>query len=508
MAAYLAAASHALHIDVNNLTFKKILNKSLRMGDPEQFYYDVSIVVGTHDQFDNKDNFPLYREEIKISGMSIMRKDRPVIIGFGPAGMFAALELLESGLQPIIFERGKKIEDRTIDVDRFIRERVLDPESNIQFGEGGAGSYSDGKLFSKAKNSRYVGKVLDTFIRFGAPEELGYVAKPHVGTDVLCRIVKNIRNYILGHGGEIHYTAKMTDVLIENAEVTGVVINGEKEYRSSLVFLAVGHSARDTFEMMIGKGIILEQKPISVGLRIEHPAATINLFRYGSKYKNFAGLGAAAYSMNYTGRKLQRSVHTFCMCPGGEVVNASSEQGMMALNGMSYSRRSSAFSNSALVVTCHASDYPSASPLAGIEFQREIEKMAFQASGGRWEIPAQNLPDFLNGKNSGDLNENSCRMGTVAVPLSEILPLFVSETLKTAFHAWKEEYPLFVSEQAILFGTETRTSSPVKIVRNESCESISVRNLYPIGEGSGYTGGITSSAADAIKSVERALSVS
>jgi uncharacterized FAD-dependent dehydrogenase len=508
MAAYLAAASHALHIDVNNLTFKKILNKSLRMGDPEQFYYDVSIVVGTHDQFDNKDNFPLYREEIKISGMSIMRKDRPVIIGFGPAGMFAALELLESGLQPIIFERGKKIEDRTIDVDRFIRERVLDPESNIQFGEGGAGSYSDGKLFSKAKNSRYVGKVLDTFIRFGAPEELGYVAKPHVGTDVLCRIVKNIRNYILGHGGEIHYTAKMTDVLIENAEVTGVVINGEKEYRSSLVFLAVGHSARDTFEMMHGKGIILEQKPISVGLRIEHPAAAINLFRYGSKYKNFAGFGAAAYSMNYTGRKLQRSVHTFCMCPGGEVVNASSEQGMMALNGMSYSRRSSAFSNSALVVTCHASDYPSASPLAGIEFQREIEKMAFQASGGRWEIPAQNLPDFLNGKNSGDLNENSCRMGTVAVPLSEILPLFVSETLKTAFHAWKEEYPLFVSEQAILFGTETRTSSPVKIVRNESCESISVRNLYPIGEGSGYTGGITSSAADAIKSVERALSVS
>jgi uncharacterized FAD-dependent dehydrogenase len=502
---YLKYASQNLNINQNNLTFKKIVNKSLDTSNTEQFYYEVSIVVSTGDPFDNKDNFPIYAEAIKTPGKSVTRKERPIIIGFGPAGMFAALKLLESGLQPLIFERGKKIEERTIDVQRFIRERVLNPESNIQFGEGGAGSYSDGKLFSRMKNSEYVSKVLDTFIKFGAPEELGYVSKPHVGTDVLCRIVKNIRNYILKRGGEIHYNSKMTDLLIEDGKAIGVVINKEKEYRSSMIFLAVGHSARDTFEMIHNKGIVLEQKPISVGLRIEHPAETVNLFRYGKKYKDFPGLGAATYSLNYTNRKIKRGVYTFCMCPGGEVVNASSEQGMMVLNGMSYSRRSSAFSNSALVVTCHTSDYPSASPLAGIEFQREIEQKVFHASGGRWKVPAQNLLDFLNRTISKDLNNNSYTMGAVAVPLSDLLPPFVSDMLVAAFHSWKEEYPLFVSEEAILLGAETRTSSPVKMKRSENYESVSVKNLYPIGEGSGYTGGITSSAADAIKAVDRAL---
>jgi hypothetical protein len=505
--AYLNAASQSLNINENNLTVKKILSKSLDTRNPQQFYYEVSIVVSTDESFNIQGSFPIYQESTKTLKTPITKKERPIIVGFGPAGMFAALELLEFGLQPVIFERGKKIEERTLDVQRFIRERVLNPESNIQFGEGGAGSYSDGKLFSRMKNSEYVSKVLDTFIKFGAPEELGYVSKPHIGTDVLCRIVKNIRNYILEQGGEIHYNAKMTDILIEDGKAFGVVINGEKEYRSSIIFLAVGHSARDTFEMMHNNGIALEQKPISVGLRIEHPAETINLLKYGTKYKNYPGLGAATYSFNYTDRKLKRGVYTFCMCPGGEVVNASSEQGMMALNGMSYSRRSSAFSNSALVVTCHTSDFPLASPIAGIEFQREIERKVFQASGGKWEAPAQNLLDFLDKKISKNLNKNSYAMGTAAVSLNELLPLFVSEMLAAAFHSWKEAYPLFVSEEAILFGAETRTSSPVKMKRSENYESVSIKNLYPIGEGSGYTGGITSSAADAIKAVERALSM-
>lgn len=506
--AYLFAAAQRLNANQNDLIFKKILNKSLDKSNPEQFYYEVTIVVDVGDNFDNENQYPLYTEAIKTPVKRITRKEWPIIIGFGPAGMFAALELLESGLQPLIFERGKKIEERSTDVQRFIHERILDPESNIQFGEGGAGSYSDGKLFSKTKNSPYVSKVLDTFIKFGAPEELGYVSKPHVGTDVLCNIVKNVRNYILERGGEIHYNAKMTDVLIEDGKACGVIINGEKEYRSSMVFLAVGHSARDTFEMLNTKGITLEQKAISVGLRIEHPVETMNLFRYGKKYQHYPGLGAATYSMNYNDRKIQRAVHTFCMCPGGEVVNASSEQGMMVLNGMSYSSRSSAFSNSALVVTCHTSDYPSPSPLAGIEFQREIERKVFNASGGRWEVPAQNLLDFMNKTISKDLNTNSFKMGAVAVPLNELLPLFVSDTLMVAFNSWKDEYPLFVSEEAILFAAETRTSSPVKMRRSETYESISIKNLYPIGEGSGYTGGITSSAADAIKAVQRALSTS
>jgi hypothetical protein len=347
--------------------------------------------------------------------------------------------------------------------------------------------------------------VLDTLIKFGAPEEIGYVSKPHLGTDMLCRIVRNMRNHILERGGEIHYSSKVTGLLASDGKIRGVVINGEKEYHSSTVYLAVGHSARDTFEMLLGKGIALEQKPISVGVRIEHPAEIINLIRYGEKYRDFSGIGAATYSFNYTCRKTGRGAYTFCMCPGGEVVNASSENGMLVLNGMSYSRRASPFSNSAIAVTCRTDDYKSANPIAGIEFQRDIERKAFIAAGRTWKAPAQNLMDFLNGRISTVLNENSFKMGVASASMNEILPEFICETLATAFNKWKADYPLFVSEHAILLGAETRTSSPVKIRRNEKFESVNMEKLYPIGEGSGYTGGITSSAADAIKAVEISL---
>ena len=503
---YVKAASEKLEIGKDSITFIKILSKALDAGNKEQFYYDISIVVSTPESFDNKKNFPVYIEKIQAHRKSKNSKERPVIIGFGPAGMFAALELIAYGIKPVIFERGKKIEERSIDVQRFIKERVLDPESNIQFGEGGAGSYSDGKLFSRPNNSEYINSVLDTFIKFGAPEEIGYVSKPHLGTDVLCRIVRNIRNYILERGGEIHYNSKMTDMLIEGDKVSGVVINREREYYCSSLYLAVGHSSRDTFEMIHKKGIVIEQKPISVGVRIEHPVEIINLIRYGNKYKDYPGIGAAAYSFNYTNRKIRRGVYTFCMCPGGEVVNASSENAQMVVNGMSYSTRSSAFSNAALVVSCHTHDYRSTAPLAGIEFQKDIERKAFNAGGGRWEVPAQNLPDFLSGRTSGSLNENSFKMGAAAADMNEIFPTFVTEALVSAFNAWKEDYPLFVSDHAILLGAETRTSAPLRIKRSEKYESVNIKNLYPIGEGSGYTGGITSSAADAIKAVEASLS--
>ncbi|MDH4233129.1 MAG: dehydrogenase, partial [Nitrospirota bacterium] len=424
----------------------------------------------------------------------------------GPAGMFAALELIDYGIKPIIFERGKKIEERSLDIQRFIKERLLDTESNIQFGEGGAGSYSDGKLFSRIKNSQYTNKVLDTFIKFGAPEEIAYIRKPHLGTDVLCRIVRNIRCHILERGGEIYYSSKLTDILISGDKVSGVIINGEKEYRSSSIFLAVGHSARDTFEMLHKKGVVIEQKPIAAGVRIEHPAEIINLLRYGDKYKDYPGIGAATYSLTYNDRKIGRGVYTFCMCPGGEVVNASSENGMLVINGMSYSDRSSAFSNAALVVTCHTDDYKSTDPLAGVEFQKDIERKAFHAGGGRWEVPAQNLVDFLRGRTSASLNRNSCKTGTAAVQMNELFPEFINEALVAALNTWKKDYPLFVSDHAILLGAETRTSAPLRIKRNKRYESVNVKNLYPIGEGSGYTGGITSSAADAIKAVEACLS--
>jgi uncharacterized protein len=504
---YMKAASQILKVREKDIEFVRILSKSLDARSKKQFYYEISIVVTISDSYVNKEGFPVYTGDLKAEKIAKNMKDRPIIIGFGPAGMFTALELIDYGIKPLIFERGKKIEERSMDIQKLIAERELDPESNIQFGEGGAGSYSDGKLFSRVKNSRHANRVLDTFIKFGAPEEIGYMRKPHLGTDVLRRIVKNIRNHILERGGEIYYSSKMTSILISDGRALGVVINGQKEYISSVIYLALGHSARDTFEMIHEKGIYIEQKPISVGVRIEHPAEIINLIRYGRKYKEFPEIGAADYSFTYNNRAIGRGVYTFCMCPGGEVVNASSEKDMLVLNGMSYSKRSSALSNSAIVVTCHTDDYRSTHPLAGIEFQRDIEKKAFIAGGRKWKVPAQNLVDFLSGRISDNLNNNSYRMGAVSADMNGIVPEFVGSALLSAFNKWKEDYPLFVSDHAILLGAETRTSSPVRIKRSEKHESINIKNLYPIGEGSGYAGGITSSAIDAIKAVESSLSI-
>ncbi len=503
-AAYAKAVGLRLALGADEFTLGPLLSKNLDARDPEQFYYQLALVVGVADDFANPEHLPRHLEPAPINRQPIPGRERPLVVGFGPAGMFAALELIEHGVRPLVFERGQKLDQRTRSVQRFIDAGELDPESNIQFGEGGAGSYSDGKLFSRRhQNTSYVNRVLATLIRFGAPAEIGYIGKPHLGTDVLCRIVANIRDHILAHGGEIHYGAKMTDLLLKDGKACGLIINGAREYLSSHIYLALGHSARDTLALLHEKGVALEQKPITVGVRIEHPAATINRMRYGAKYHDYAGLGAATYSLNYTDGRSKRGVYTFCMCPGGEVINASSAEGMLVVNGMSYSRRASRFSNGALVATCQAGDYPSASPLAGLEFQRTIERAAFAAGGGGWRVPAQNLVDFLAGKDSGELNENSYRQGAEAADLRSIFPQFVVEGLRAAFAKWQAEVPLFISHEAILLGAETRTSCPVRILRNEHFESVNTKNLYPIGEGAGYTGGITSSAADAIRAIER-----
>ena len=532
---YIAAASKKLDIGKERLSILKILSKALDIKDKEQFVYKISLAVRIAPPFKNRQNLPEYTESaepeanpVKTSAAetnhsktrpakiqksnpqqtatqqtkTAKAKPRPIIVGFGPSGMFAALELLDRGVKPRIFERGKKIEERSTDVQQFISQRKINPESNIQFGEGGAGSYSDGKLFSRRNNnSSHVNRVLKTFVKFGAPEEIEYISKPHLGTDLLCRIVRNIRLHILERGGEINYSSKMTDILISDGAATGIVINGEKEYVSEDIFIALGHSARDTFEMLHEKGVAIEQRPISVGARIEHPAKTINLMRYGKKYCDCPELGAATYSLNHTNRALRRGVYTFCMCPGGEVVNASSSQGLMAVNGMSDSQRASRFSNAALVVPCHLEDYGSDHPLAGIGFQKKIEEKAFDAGGGSWSVPGQNLMDFIEDKPSAALNENSYKMGAVPGNIRDIFPSFVIQELLTAFDKWKTEVPLFVSDQAILLGAETRTSSPLRIKRNKEHESVNVKNLLPIGEGAGYAGGITSSAADAIRAV-------
>ncbi len=485
------------------LAIVKILSKSLDLRNQDQFYYKISLLVRVDDSYGNPHNFSRFQAYSGTRKKSTAIKGRPIIVGLGPAGMFAALELIDYGFKPLIFERGKKIEERSFDVQRFIERRELNPESNIQFGEGGAGSYSDGKLFSRRhNNTSSVNRVLRTFVKFGAPVEIEYMSKPHLGTDVLCKIVRRIRDYIQERGGEIFYGSKMTDILLTSGAAAGVVINNEKEYLAPAIFLALGHSARDTFKMLSQKGVALESRPISVGVRIEHPVQTINLMRYGKKYCDFPGLGAATYSLNYTDRKIKRGVYTFCMCPGGEVVNASSEQGGLVLNGMSYSQRQSPYSNAALVVSCHLADYGSTDPLAGIGWQKEIEQKAFKAGGGNWQVPAQNLMQFLGENSSVSLPDNSYKMGAVAADMRDIFPDFVAEQLVAAFKKWKEEVPLFISNQAILLGPETRVSSPVRIKRTKKYESVNIKNLYPIGEGSGYAGGITSSAADAIRAVE------
>ena len=503
---YIESASQILDLDSENISVFKILSKSLDMRDQDQFCYKLTLVVDVPDSFKNAQKLFLYEESVQPEKKIKALKDRPIIIGFGPAGMFAALELIDHGIKPVIFERGKSIEDRALDVQRFIEKRELNTESNIQFGEGGAGSFSDGKLFSRRNsNTSYVNRVLKTFVRFGAPPEIEYISKPHLGTDVLCTIVRNMRLYILGKGGEIHYSSKMTDLLISGNKVSGVVINNEKEYFSSNIFIALGHSARDTFKMLYNKNVAMEQRPISVGVRIEHPAETINLMRYGKKYCQYDGLGAATYSINYTNRKNKRGVYTFCMCPGGEVVNASSHNGMLVLNGMSYSHRSSPFSNAALAVTCRTDDYKHNDPLAGIRFQEAIEQKAFKAGGGTWHVPAQNLMNFLGESSVNEFNETSFKMGMVPFDLKDILPEFAVTELLAAFEKWRNEVPLFVSDEAVMMAPETRTSSPVRILRNEKFVSENIENLIPIGEGAGYAGGISSSAADAIKAVEAVM---
>ncbi len=503
---YLQAAGRKLAADPASLSLKNILSKELNSKDFEQFFYILTVVVTVDDDLPALSKFTAYTETPPVLRKKSTCKDRPIIVGFGPAGMFAALALIDAGYKPRIFERGKPIDQRTADVQRFIKQRQLNPESNIQFGEGGAGSYSDGKLFSRRNNnSGFIHRVLQTFIRFGAPKEIEYISKPHLGTDVLCTIVRNMRSYILDRGGEIFYSSKMTDLLLTGRTAVGIRVNNEQEYPAENIYLALGHSARDTFGLLQDRGVALQQRPISVGVRIEHPAATINLMRYGKKYSHYPGLGAATYSLNYTNRKIKKGVYTFCMCPGGEIINASSSRGMLVLNGMSYSRRSSPWSNAALAVSCHITDYESDDPLAGIAFQQDIERKSFQAGGGNWAVPAQNLMDFLNNTSSTDIHSNSYRMGSVAAEMQDILPKFTVKLLKEAFKQWSSQVPLFIAHNAVVMAAETRTSSPVRILRNAQFESINTKNLFPIGEGSGYTGGITSSAADGLRGITMRL---
>ena len=437
---------------------------------------------------------------------------RPIVVGFGPCGMFAALILAQSGFKPIVLERGKKVRERTQNTFGFWRKRELDPESNVQFGEGGAGTFSDGKLHTQIRDPKHYGrKVLEEFVKAGAPEEILYIGKPHIGTFKLVKMVEQMREEIIALGGEFHFESRVDDLLVENGHIKGVLLNGGKTIESDHVLIAPGHSARDTFEMLYRRGVFMEAKPFSVGFRIEHPQSLIDTCRLGPNAGNPL-LGAADYKLVHH-CKNGRTVYSFCMCPGGTVVAAASEPGHLVTNGMSQYSRNERNANAAIVVDVNPDDFNGKdNPLAGIDFQRELEQKAFILGGENYNAPCQRIGDFLKNIPSKTLGKviPSYSPGVTPCNLAEALPAFAIEALREAIPAFEKSIPGFSMADAVLTGTETRTSSPVRIVRDrESFESVSVKGLYPAGEGAGYAGGILSSAIDGIEAAQAiALSIS
>ncbi len=427
---------------------------------------------------------------------------RPVIIGFGPCGLFTGLVLAQMGFKPIILERGKEVRERTKDTFGFWRKRILNTESNVQFGEGGAGTFSDGKLYSQVKDPKHYGrKVLTEFVTAGAPEEIMYISKPHIGTFKLVTMVENMRNEIKSLGGEIRFNARVDDILIEDEKVQGVVLADGEVIETNHVSLAIGHSARDTFEMLHKRGVYLEAKPFSIGFRIEHEQSMIDKERFG-KNAGHPLLGAADYKLVHH-CKNGRSVYSFCMCPGGTVVAATSEEGCMVTNGMSQYSRHERNANSAIVVGITPEDYPG-SPLAGIELQRKWEKNAFVLGGSNYDAPGQTVGDFLAGREEGVFGnvEPSYKPGVKFSDLSKSLPPYAVAAIREALPAFDKKIRGFAKKDATLTGIETRTSSPVCIKRGRDMQSINTQGLYPAGEGAGYAGGILSAGIDGIKIAE------
>ena len=434
---------------------------------------------------------------------------RPVVIGMGPCGLFAGLILAEMGFRPIVLERGKAVRERTVDTFAFWRKRELNPESNAQFGEGGAGTFSDGKLYSQIKDPRHLGrKVLTEFVAAGAPEEILYVAKPHIGTFRLVSMVEQMRAKIMSLGGDIRFSHHVTDIVLEGKaprrRVAGVVLaNGETLACDRLV-VALGHSARDTFEMLHARGVAMEAKPFSIGVRIEHPQSVIDRARFGPQ----AGhpiLGAADYKISHQAKN-GRGVYSFCMCPGGTVVATASEPGRLVTNGMSQYSRRERNANSGLVVGITPDDYPGLKddPLAGIAFQRHWEERAYKAGGETWSAPAQRVGDFLAGRPSTSLGDvvPSYRPGVTPTDLALCLPDFAVEAIREALPVFARQIPGYAMDDAVMTGVETRTSSPLRLTRGADFQSLNVEGLFPAGEGAGYAGGILSAAVDGIKVAE------
>jgi hypothetical protein len=429
--------------------------------------------------------------------------ERPLVVGFGPCGIFAALVLAQMGFRPIVLERGKAVRERTQDTWGLWRKHVLNPESNVQFGEGGAGTFSDGKLYSQIKDPRHLGrKVLTEFVKAGAPDEILYVSKPHIGTFRLVGMVETMRHEIEALGGEVRFQQRVSDVLIEDGHLRGVMLASGETINSRHVILALGHSARDTFETLHKRGVFMEAKPFSIGFRIEHPQSLIDKARLGPNAGNPL-LGAADYKLVHHAKN-GRAVYSFCMCPGGTVVAATSEAGRVVTNGMSQYSRNERNANAGIVVGITPADFPGNDPLAGIELQRMLESRAFELGGGNYDAPAQLVGDFIEGKSSTALGsvEPSYKPGVHLTDLASALPDYAIEAIREALPAFDQQIKGYAMKDAVLTGVETRTSSPVRITRGDDFQSLNVRGLYPAGEGAGYAGGILSAGVDGIKVAE------
>ncbi|MDO4743438.1 MAG: hypothetical protein Q4B04_05340 [bacterium] len=496
-----------LMINEKSITKTKLYKKSIDARDKDNIFFCCSVLIDgnkpaiiKHAKKYSPQDF--FEKPIIWHKPKILPKHRPIIIGFGPAGIFAAYTLAKAGLNPLVLERGKDCDSRKKDVEAFHKTGILNPDSNVQFGEGGAGTFSDGKLNSGIK-SEYFRTVLKTFHMFGADEDILYDAKPHIGTDVLINVIKNMRKEIIALGGEIRFCNKVTDIIIKNQQIASVeVVSPDKTYfeECDSLILAIGHSSRDTFEMLHRNNVNIEPKAFSIGARIEHPQTLINQGRFG-KFCNNTALGSADYKF---AQHLEngRSVYTFCMCPGGYVINASSEPGCVVTNGMSYKRRDGKNANSALLVNITPEDFYHGSVLDGVYFQQKIEKKAFVLSQGKGIC--QTVGDFLNKTTFQKGISPTISPSPVYGCLDDILPDYVTDSLRTGIKLFNDKLPGFSNPDAILTGPETRSSSPIKILRSTSFMS-QISGLYPCGEGAGYAGGIMSSAVDGIKVAQQII---
>jgi len=504
-------------LDYSDIQKFVIYKKSIDARNKEDVHYNYTIDVDYSGSKISK-NIKVVPEERFELNIDVKRKEskRPVIIGAGPAGLFCALILVKNGVKPIIIEQGKRVEDRQKDIDEFIKTGKLNLNSNIQFGEGGAGTFSDGKL-TTGVNNPFGRIVLKEFVNFGAPNQIMYVNKPHIGTDNLVNVIANMRNYIIENGGEFLFENKLVDFKIEDGKLASASyidvskianINDNKEdlqqeennklneLETDSLVLAIGHSARDTFEKVYEKGLNMEKKNFSVGVRIEHKQEMINKSQYGTKTK--LKLPPAEYKLAYHGK--DRSCYTFCMCPGGTVMGSSSNNGEIVTNGMSKFARDGENANSAVLVSVTPDDFKGSSPLEGMYFQKELEEKAFKLGGSNYYAPIQKVGDFLENRKTTELGnvKPTYKPGVTLSNLQEILPSYVTKTLKEGLLDFDRKIKGFASEDAIMTGVETRSSSPVRIVRNEFLES-NIKGIYPCGEGAGYAGGIMTAAMDGIK---------